>query len=205
VVTAINLDSNPGLDWWYDAAADRRRIEPCTICDAIDTPCDTRGGQPWYHAGRWWEIGITDAGNRFHGNRPEPGPCRPTVENLHTGWRTMRYRGACLGCGWAGDARHDHNDGVKDAHDHACPGWRALPAITLQGCPWPPTWRRSVERAYLAAGLDPGRIGRGWPVRTLRHVNGTRSHYAVELAGYNIFGGLHPSQRPLTAEQPTLF
>ena len=125
-------NNDPAAAWFYIADAGRTTIRSCTFCDALDTtPCDHRpDGQSWYHAGRCWQIGITQPGGQFGDQQTtlEPGRCRPTVEDAHDD-NGMAYRGACLGCGWAGIPRRDENVAVEDAHDHAWPGWRELPLV----------------------------------------------------------------------------
>lgn len=189
------MAEHPNSEHWYFAAdASRLELVACTICPVVDRPCEERTGSAWYHAGRRWDIEITAPG---WGNElpAQPGPCAPTVEARWTRIddRQHQYRGACLGCGWAGPCHLAEQHAVEDAHDHAYPRWRQLPAIErpqLQDAARAQQrWLADARAVYRIAGLDPDLLGSGWPLRTLRHGAGTRSHWCHIIGGYDIYAG----------------
>lgn len=83
-----------------------------------------------------WHIALT------HGDTsPAPG-CQPIVLQLSVyrdedearagrfgTYDHAEHRGACWGCDWLGPDRLDEQEATEDAHDHAFPGWRDLPAL----------------------------------------------------------------------------
>jgi N12 class adenine-specific DNA methylase/superfamily I DNA/RNA helicase len=137
--------------------------------------------------------GDTDVSDRLsrwglaiaHASGQTPG-CQPTVLTAHLGDSLdLRYRGACRGCDWEGEIRPRENPATEDAHDHAFPGWRDLPAV--EQIPRTPKarerWMREVTSMY-----PPGWLERGGPVRTLRKPGLTRHHpmNTAGLTGYDI-------------------
>jgi hypothetical protein len=96
-------------------------------------------------------------------------------------------RAACTGCDWEGELHGDVAAAAEDAHDHAWPGWRALPVV-----PRPPEhgshpklqarlaeWVENVNAFYPHGWLESG-----GPIRTDRARMGTR--HVPEATG---FGG----------------
>jgi N12 class adenine-specific DNA methylase/predicted ABC-type ATPase len=57
---------------------------------------------------------------------------------------TLMYRGVCRGqgCDWEGQPRRHENQATEDAHDHAYPGWRDMPAVS----PMPHTTAKALEK-----------------------------------------------------------
>ena len=90
---------------------------------------------------------------------------------------SLVYRAACTACDWEGDVRDNSAAAGEDAHDHAWPGWRALPLV-----PRPPErgshprlqarladWLENVTSFYPAGWVEAG-----GPIRTDRARMGTR-------------------------------
>lgn len=69
-------------------------------------------------------------------------------------WHQL-YRGACLGCDWEGETRRRHGEAVEDAHDHAWPGWRDLPAVQRPKSNYD-RWLTEIKRAYPRGWLEAG-------------------------------------------------
>ena len=98
------------------------------------------------------------------------------------------YRGACLHCDWEGDVRAEENTAAEDAHDHAWPGWRALPIVPRrpENQKARPRWIETVANAYPAGWLESG-----GPIRTTRGQHGTRhvpNH--TGYGGYDLCGAI---------------
>ncbi|WP_433235303.1 DUF6349 family protein [Streptosporangium sp. CA-135522] len=144
----------------------------------VQTPMGVRSGL--------WCIYINHPGFNGHG-----GPVvstaplhRPTV--LYLGFRSHSLkRGACLGCEWdEGEDRRQEREAVEDAHDHAWPGWRDLPAVL------PPPgaagfdpkvlarWRVKVDKAY-----PPGWLEAGGPIITVRKDSALSRHEPGKAPG----------------------
>ena len=105
------------------------------------------------------------------------------------------YRGACLHCDWEGPVRDDHNGAVEDAHDHAWPGWRALPCVprrpesgtSVERKTVMTRWAETINDAYPNGWLEDG-----GPIRTVRGEYGTRhvpGH--TGFGGYDLCGEIH--------------
>ena len=192
------------------ARGDRHHLEQCGICHAAPgTACEGVGA----HRGRRWQLALTaprpTTVEQFGAYllTPDGGPCRPTVEDTYWWDHSRRdgrfthesvrvaiiYRGACCGCGWAGPTRVDENDAVEDAHDHAWPGWRALPVVPRQPHDAKPKdlarWRDTCRKLYRLAGLDADHwTQQHAPFRTVRQPRCTRSHCTWN-GGYDISAG----------------
>lgn len=107
------------------------------------------------------------------------------------------YRGACLHCSWEGTTRPSENQAAEDAHDHAWPGWRALPIA-----PRPPetaaTARNQARTRWvktITVLYPPGWLEAGGPIRTTRHRSGTR-----HIPNHTGFGGYDLCGHVLTPE-----
>ena len=192
-------------DWW--SRPDRTQLVACTICDA--KPGEWCTGTSTRHVGRVWELPLT-AGwgiarygeDEFPAGEPWP-KCTPVVEDRHRptepgDLRHLEYRGACLGCGWAGDTVATEQAALEAAHDHVYPRWRELP---VQGrCPQQSgasdsprnvkhrqVWmgRLNAERDRLGFGPEY-HLGTGAPLLTHRARMASRSHWVHEFGGYDI-------------------
>ncbi|MEQ1698954.1 MAG: DUF6349 family protein [Ilumatobacteraceae bacterium] len=189
---------------------DRKHRGVCGICHAEENVDCT--GTSNNHYGRAWRLGITAPGNDLGCGRrdtltPDGGVCRPTVEQNYLWDHTRRdarfggeskrvaimYRGACLGCGWAGTAHaDDENAAVEDAHDHSWPGWRELPIVPRRpdDTKAQDKWRTQLTTIYRACGLDVDHwLAPDAPFRTARVRCGTRSH-STHRGGYDICGSV---------------
>ena len=199
------------------ARTDRHHRNVCGLCHAVENVDCT--GTSTNHYGRAWRLAITAPGNQLGRHdtlTPDGGACRPTIEETYLWDHSRRddrfpkesvrvaivYRGACLGCGWAGDAHaDDENAAVDDAHDHSWPGWRELPIVPRRpdDTKSQTKWRSQLSALYRAGGLDVDHwLAPGAPFRTARTRGGTRSH-CVHGGGYDICGTIteRPDRRPL--------
>ncbi|WP_433426219.1 DUF6349 family protein (plasmid) [Microtetraspora malaysiensis] len=104
---------------------------------------------------------------------------RPTVLSLGIEPGRSIKRGGCLGCEWEGPDRSKQTDAIEDAHDHAWPGWRDLPAVKPCKSNYA-KWRAEVDRAY-----PPGWIDAGGPIVTVR----SDSRFSRHLVGQSPGGG----------------
>jgi hypothetical protein len=133
---------------------------------------------------RGWSVAICQP------QAPNAAGCQPTVlsrslylvaGDLST-YHGSRYRGACFGCRWQGRERGDENSATEDAHDHAFPEWRCLPAIE------PYRYEGQAMRARLALRLvalyPAGWSDRHGPTVTYRDAAATR-----HVPGGGLFGG----------------
>jgi uncharacterized protein DUF6349 len=168
---------------WAASPTDRVELEPCCICEATSGPCRPDG---FTHAGPRWEIGITWPGMRWS-DPAIGGPCRPTVEDRHVSTGEdydIAYRGACLGCGWAGERAHDDSDAaLEDALDHALRRWREVPVVDRIDFDAPAKrrdrWLDEIGALYAALGLADCYAPRhGGLIRTMRQPSGTRSRWS---------------------------
>jgi hypothetical protein len=136
-----------------------------------------------------WSIHITCPGDSFGRRDQRAGPgdyqrCTPTVLDADRveqdgdlpNWR--HYRGACLGCGWAGGPVDSENDAAEDAHDHAWPGWRNLPPVlgppSPDGSPKEYDKRKARWLEKVAPVFPAGWLEGGGPIRTARKAPGNR-------------------------------
>ncbi|MFF0770911.1 DUF6349 family protein [Nonomuraea wenchangensis] len=122
--------------------------------------------------------GADARGDDFPSTAPEHRPTLLARVVDEPNWHQL-YRGACLGCDWEGETRPSNGDAVEDAHDHAWPGWRDLPAVK------PPKsnyarWLVEVGRAY-----PPGWLEAGGPIVTVR----ADSRFSRHLPGKAPGGG----------------
>ncbi|MEV4748982.1 DUF6349 family protein [Streptosporangium sp. NPDC049248] len=127
------------------------------------TPRDDRDGL--------WCIYINHPGYRNGSAAPVTSTApehRPTVLFLGSRSHALK-RGACLGCDWEGLDRRTDREAVEDAHDHAWPAWRNLPAVLPPpgAADYDPEvlarWRAKVDRAY-----PPGWLAAGGPIVVIR-------------------------------------
>jgi hypothetical protein len=190
--------------------------QPCGICgNATTADC---------HTGRFFTIGITQRGSSIgsRGNVALGGACRATIEDRYEWDHTtpdqrlrqpatrtaIVYRGACLGCGWAGrEHPDDQNAAVEDAHDHTLPSWRELPIVQRHhhdaNAKTVEKWAHDVATAYAAYNIDAQYApGNGGVIRTLRQPMGTRSHHVVGLDYYDLCAGTRQPQS-VPAAAPT--
>jgi len=134
---------------------------------------------------RGWKIAICQP------EAPSAQGCQPTVLSRYlyrvTGdlgtYYGSKYRGACFGCRWLGPQSDGENSATEDAHDHAFPEWRSLPAIE------PYRYDDRKKRARLAQQLamlyPPNWPDRRGPTITYRDGPfGTR-----HVPGGGLFGG----------------
>lgn len=142
--------------------------------------------------------------DHFREQAEAPGTgCQVRVEERTEGAYTRNpehfYRGACFGCDWKGPERHgSENVAVEDAHDHAWPGWRDLPAA-----PDKPSAAAMGDKKALArwhkqifvialGGYPPGWVERGGaPIVTVRTPPGTR-----HVDGSSPWGGYDMARLP---------
>lgn len=151
-----------------------------------------------------WAAGIRPQGRwEIHLGHPgaAPGqltkPLTPTALHLptilvcpSTATRPRRFRGACLRCEHEGPDRsgaEGEAQAIEDAHDHAFPQWRTLPAVrpAPAAAEYDPVarsrWRRQIDAAYPAGWFD-----RGGPIVMLREQRPYRSHRQAPGGGYEI-------------------
>lgn len=217
---------------WFDRE-DRRKLRACTICKAAaDEPCDPK--RPSFeHIGRSWSIAITWPGSSFGADEypsAHTEQCRATIESLHShddepeleefadgmeaSYGHIRYRGACLHCGWAGEKRGYEEHAVADGLDHAFgPAWRDLPAT--ERAPGAGSGADDKKRARFIAEIDMMRRAQGVPdnlllanggvLRTMRQSMGTRWYWTGEF--YDISAGVEVKEmrKVKPAQQGTLF
>src|SRR4051794_8461288 len=172
-----------GSKRWPGTRPDRAELRPCCLCEVETGDCRDGG---FVHTGRRWEIGITWPGNRLDDDGSLlDGSCRATVEDryqLDGDDVGLIYRGACCGCGWAGELeRGSSNAALEDALDHALVEWRRLPVVERLAHDAPPSrprsWLAEIGELYSALGFeDRYAPGCGGLIRTLRRPLGTRSH-----------------------------
>ena len=196
---------------WSTSRPDRAELEPCCICDVDDGPC--RDG--FIHLGRRWEIGITWPGSTFTATEVLNGVCLATVEDRYEpdgdDDYSLRYRGACVGCGWAADIEHDDsNTALEDALDHALPQWQRVPVMERLGHDAPAKqharWLGQLGDLYASLGLEERYApGAGGLVRTMRQPMGTRSHWSGGF--FDVCAGVVVIEPPaaVLAEQLGLF
>jgi hypothetical protein len=195
---------------WSAGRRDRAELEPCCICDVDEGPC-------WgdsIHVGRRWEIGITWPGSTFSGSVVLDGTCVATVEDRYEpdgdDDYSMRYRGACVGCGWACEYEHDDsNEALEDALDHVLPDWRQVPIVERlahDNAKQRDRWLDQIAGLYAARGLEERYTpGAGGLIRTMREPMGTRSHWPGGF--FDVCAGVivvEPAA-PVRAEQLGLF
>jgi Family of unknown function (DUF6349) len=201
----------PNASRWSTSRPDRAELEPCCICDVDAGEC--RDG--FIHAGRRWEIGITWPGNTFTATVVLDGVCRATVEDRYEpdgdDDYSLRYRGACVGCGRACDVEHDEsNEALEDALDHALPQWRRVPVVEPlthdAGNPQRARWLDQLAELYATVGLENRYTpGAGGLIRTMRQQMGTRSHWSNGF--FDVCAGVIVVEpvTPVRAEQLGLF
>lgn len=160
-------------------------------------PADERRGM--------WAVYIGHPGAGTHGDDfPSTAPeHRPTILFRvvdEPTWHQL-YRGACLGCGWEGETRQHNGEAVEDAHDHAWPAWRDLPAVKLPKSNHS-RWLAEVKRAY-----PPGWLESGGPIVTIR-ADSRFSRHAPGRApggGYDLAATYYQTKKTRnTAVQPAL-
>lgn len=129
-----------------------------------------------------WGIYFGQPGANERGGPTSTAPDhRPTVLSRvvdEPKWHQL-YRGGCLGCDWEGDTRDGYGVAVEDAHDHAWPGWRDLPAVKQPKSNYN-RWLSEVKRAY-----PPGWLAAGGPIVTIR----PDSRFSRHLSGKAPGGG----------------
>ncbi|MEV0617645.1 DUF6349 family protein [Nonomuraea sp. NPDC050404] len=123
------------------------------------------------------QPGAKDQGG-FTSTAPEHRPTLLARVVDEPKWHQL-YRGACLGCDWEGETRSRNGDAVEDAHDHAWPGWRDLPAVKVPKSNYE-RWLAEVKRAY-----PPGWLEVGGPIVTIR----TDSRFSRHVPGRAPGGG----------------
>lgn len=89
----------------------------------------------------------------------------------------IQYRAQCPSCPrFQGPLREREDEAIEDAHDHAYPGWRELPAldpsVVLAGARAATRWMTWVAEATRA--YPPGWFQRRGPVITYRSAGSTR-------------------------------
>ncbi|OEV12469.1 DUF6349 family protein [Streptomyces nanshensis] len=163
------------------------------------------------HRNRVWHIVPFHPGGAYSDDdfcTWPPGRCIPTLLQRDDERGRTRYRGACLACTWEGAGhppstrRTAANGPIEDAHDHAWPGWRALPYAPSAALDEPhgPAWQ------HLAALYPPGWLSAGAPLLRPR-----RSPYVPHRPTYRhrpcyLLRRPAPARRPCTEETPgTLF
>jgi hypothetical protein len=115
-------------------------------------------------------------------------------------WHQL-YQGACLGCDWEGETRARNGDAVEDAHDHAWPGWRDLPAVQQPKANYE-RWLTEVKRAYPPAWLEAG-----GPIVTIRSDSRFSRHLPGRApgGGYDLAATYYQAKRTRDNHpQPTL-
>ncbi|GAA1768592.1 DUF6349 family protein [Nonomuraea bangladeshensis] len=145
--------------------------------------------------------GANARGDDFPSTAPEHRPTLLARVVDEPSWHQL-YRGACLGCDWEGETRQSGGDAVEDAHDHAWPGWRDLPAVK------PPKsnharWLVEVGRAY-----PPGWLEAGGPIVTVRADSRFSRHLPGKApgGGYDLAASYYQAKKTRDARpaQPTL-
>lgn len=120
--------------------------------------------------------------------------CQPTVLSSDTrDWGdnpggSLRWRGACRGCGWVSDITPSENTATETAMDHSHPGWRDMPVIDSSPAGGDKKqvakWEAHVRAMYPPAWLDSG-----GPILTARkqfgrrHVPGRAPGGGYDMAG----------------------
>lgn len=193
----LSVDEPVGALTWTSSRDDR-----CFL-----SRCGMYGAQPgelcaanFLHKGRRFEVALCWPGRSLMGADDVviEGRCQATVEDTYC-WdfdtrgqhgdvalrRAIVYRGACVGCGWAGSEEHPGDEGaaIADALDHALVGWRSVPIVTRHHCDANDKafakWARQITALYdgygLEASLSPER---GGVIRTTRVGGGSRSHWS---------------------------
>ncbi|HEY8980783.1 MAG TPA: DUF6349 family protein [Streptomyces sp.] len=132
---------------------------------------NARTPAPAQSAPRTWHIQPGHPGGAYCDLGHELDPLAhhtPTLlaRSRQSGCREQQeFRGGCLACDWEGPVRcgDGGNDAVEDAHDHAFPGWRALPPITRVRDRWeiPQSRHRWVQ---LISRYPAGWVDRGAPL-----------------------------------------
>lgn len=147
---------------------------------------------------RGWKVAICEP------ETPAGPGCQPTVLYRYlNGIRResttncgSEYRGACFACRWLGPQRDDENTATEDAHDHAFPGWRDLPAIE------PYRYDEGAKRARLAQRLGP-LYPPGWPERKGPTITYRDSPFGTRyVPGGGLFGGYCMARVRHVAEGP---
>lgn len=97
------------------------------------------------------------------------------------------HRGACWGCAWRGPVRDRENDATEDAHDHAFPGWRELPAVDpLPSRDNAPEEGRLRDRAARQVALI---YPAGWAERCGPTISWRSEGASRHVPGRGLFGG----------------
>lgn len=142
------------------------------------------------------------------------GVCRATVEDRYEpggddGY-SLRYRGACVGCGWAGEfVDDDSNEALEDALDHVLPEWPRVPVVESlahdAGARQRDRWLDQLVELYATLGLEERYTPRcGGLIRTMRQPMGTRSHWSGGF--FDVCAGVVVEPvLPVYAEQLGLF
>ncbi|MEV0278562.1 DUF6349 family protein [Streptomyces sp. NPDC050610] len=124
------------------------------------------------HACETWHILHGHPGGAYSDFGHDPTPPEhhtPTLLTRRTyGQDDDQYRGGCLACDWEGDVPPGPghaacNAAIADAHDHAFPGWRALPITPHRGEAWDLP-RNQLLWAQIAAGYPRGWAEAGAPL-----------------------------------------
>ncbi|MEU4199178.1 DUF6349 family protein [Streptomyces sp. NPDC026294] len=118
--------------------------------------------QPGHPGGAYCDLG--------HELDP-PGHHAPTLLTRSRPGRRdeQEFRGGCLACGWEGPVHRGRgygdgdNSAIEDAHDHAFPGWRALPAVAKAQGVWGLARSERLWR-HITVGYPPGWTGAGAPL-----------------------------------------
>ena len=162
----------------------------------------------WQEAGRpagMWCILINQPGHLGggYGDVEETEDCQVTVlfRRLDGPEGRSIKRGACLGCEWEGPDRTTINQAIEDAHDHAFPGWRTLPAVVRKPRP---DWLGEVSRVYPSGWFQSG-----GPIITVRGQDRMHHPCAAPGGGYDMASPYEwPSKkkraRRAAAYQPSL-
>lgn len=142
----------------------------------------------------------------------DPG-CQPAVLDRHvyldprdySTFQHMEYRAACYGCDWIGGVVPTESAATEHAHDHAFPGWRALPVVKPARPDQPQRLRsdllRAIERLY-----PPDWLRRHGPILVRRQGRSVPSYSPT--GGYEMATGdgpAHASGTPKPPEQADLF
>lgn len=133
-----------------------------------------------------WSIYITHPGAELGRSNPVVSTApdhRPTVLYLGLGTHSVK-RGACLGCEWESEDFRTEQDAVEAAHDHAWPGWRALPGMLPP--PSAAEYDKQVYARWLAKvkqGYPPGWLEAGGPIVTIRRDSSQARHRPGKAPG----------------------
>ncbi|MEV0149756.1 MULTISPECIES: DUF6349 family protein [unclassified Nonomuraea] len=151
-----------------------------------------------------WAIYFGHPGAKEHDGVTSTAPDhRPTLLGRvvdEPKWHQL-YRGGCLGCGWEGETRARNGDAIEDAHDHAWPGWRDLPAVQRPKSNYE-RWLVQVKRAY-----PPGWLEAGGPIITVRPDSRFGRHLPGKApgGGYDLAASYYLAKRTRgNHPQPTL-